>query len=135
MGMKIKGLDSAMLLYAKAGPAMEDKAKKALQGGAKRLKAAFQERLSQQNVSGRSKHELEKSLKIDPVKYDPGRGYYTKVHPDGVDSSGQPLPLIANVLEYGRSGGKGCYPWMQPTVEAEKDAIREEIRAALLEDK
>lgn len=119
--MKISGAEALISKMAKAGdPALlERKCKKAVMAGARHLKEAFREHLAGQNVSGRSTHELENSFRIDPVKYDASRGYFTKVHPDGYDSAGQPLPLIANVLEYGRASGEGQYPWQQPTVERE----------------
>ena len=68
-----------------------------------------------------------------PEGSDASRGYFTKVHPDGYDSAGQPLPLIANVLEYGRASGEGQYPWQQPTVERET-ALVDAIMAQTFND-
>ena len=121
MAMKIVGLDAALEQAAKAADPgrLDAKCKKAVKAGAETIREAFRQHLAGQNVSGRSSHQLENSFKVDPVKYDAGSGYYTKVHPDGYDSNGQPFDKIANVLEYGRASGKGRYPWRQPTVDRE----------------
>lgn len=125
MGMNISGAEALISKISKAGdPATIDrKCKKAVNAGARYIMGAFRSHLSGQNVSGRSTHQLENSFKVDSVKYDPSKGYYAKVHPDGYDTNGQPLDLIANVLEYGRASGKGCYPWQAPTVEREKAMV------------
>ncbi|MCR4622107.1 MAG: hypothetical protein K5663_08505 [Clostridiales bacterium] len=125
MAMKIAGFDDAARQLSRLadGGAIERKCKKAVKAGAETIRAAFREALASQNVSGRSKHQLENSFKIDTVKYDPARGYYTKVYPDGYDDRGEPFAVIANVLEYGRASGKGCYPWQQPTVDRESGNV------------
>ena len=123
MGLEIKGMDGAVLTFEKLAQDAEARAKKAVKAGAQHLRRALETRLNNQNVSGRSTGELAKSIKADTVKYDSQNGYSAKVHPDGSDSRGEPFGLIGNVLEYGRSGGKGCYPWMQPTVDAESAAV------------
>lgn len=128
MGMKISGLDAVIGQMDLRSKEVQGKCQSAVKAAGRLLQAALKERLRGQNVSGRATGELADSIKVDPVKASPGGGWYTKVHPDGYDSKGQPLPLIGNVLEHGRASGAGCYPWMQPTVDREEANIREAMK-------
>lgn len=129
--MQISGLDGLIAQLDLRSREVQGKCQGAVKAAGQLLQAALRERLRGQNVSGRATGELADSIKVDPVKPSPGGGWYTKVHPDGYDSKGQPLPLIGNVLEHGRANGRGCYPWMQPTVDLEEKNIQETLKKAV----
>lgn len=135
MGMKVSGLDACMLKLGRYSGELDEAAKKALKAGGKMLREAYEKRLHEQNVSGQSKHELEKSIKVSPPKFDVANGWHVKVYPDGYDSKGEPFPLIANVLEYGRgSKARGMYPWMAPTNELIGGEIVERMKGKFKEE-
>ncbi|MBQ8954220.1 MAG: HK97 gp10 family phage protein [Clostridia bacterium] len=75
---------------------------------------------------------LRDSIKAGKVSYNAGDGWHCEVAPTGQDH-GQSLAKIGNILEYGRSGGKGQRVWFHPTVDAAAAEVTDAMKQAFTE--
>lgn len=76
--------------------------------------------------------DLRDSMYLTSFKDD--NGYiYTQVKWDGFDHNNTPNALKANVLETGRSDGKGKHPFIHAAVKRVQKQAEAEIKKALLE--
>jgi len=113
---------------SRVGDRMDDIAKECLTEGAdiilKQTKNNLKDVIGKgTKYESRSTGELVKSLGVSPMKVDKNGDYNVKVGFDESRSDGKSNAMIANIIEYGKSG-QPAKPFLKPaTIKVKKTAI------------